>query len=230
MDTKKWLVLFLLVAGTASAAMPARRDSLYIEAFRRLSIPVSGNALVTTATGASATNWAIVDVCNDFPAVQKLDTVVVGTSAQSWALNSDFVRLAQVYRYPGDTMMIPLESRPFDTLFQLRGGLTGLVPDYGNEAMPRYYWSFADRLYLLPLPLSTDTMYVGYYALGSWLAYDTSTTEVGAEYREALVVKICAKLAPILGDYQKAQYYEQLYALIKAEKGFRTNVPTTRGN
>lgn len=214
MDKMKRLILFLilcpvLVLGQTSA----RRDSLRITSCNLVGLPTAGTAAVTTAMMNNAINYAIQQVSADFPAVEKLDTLILRDTVNGVALPSDLNEIRWCAFVRGDTVT-PLEYVSEDSLFSKR-----------NVSQPRFYYSHGGYLRtwarfrddMFETDQDTLILLLAYYAIDSGLASDTATTAIGEPYRGALLDYICYQLEMMRYRYQTAAFYAARYDKAKAE-------------
>lgn len=215
---KKILIVFslllyaLLVAPTDCQAQTlGSLDSLYLGAFAQLNIPATGTATVTPAFAKGAVNRGIQAISTIYPAVEKLDTVVADATSKFFALNTDFVAINWVLKFSGDTMTLPLEYTPVDSLFDAYKGITGAKANYQNAAQnPRFAWSGKQKIFFYPKPVLADTFLVSYFAVGRKLTSDTMTTDIQPMYREQVLYYACALIADLQGQKAVATGYYTL--------------------
>jgi len=208
------LILLSLAVPVGAAEISMRLDSLGLNVYQHLYINTAGNTRIPDSVRNTAINEAIQQVCQDFPAIEKLDTIVLAKATKGVALNSDFLRANWAVKFgtvDGDPAMIPLQYIPVAALFDIHGKLQGAEQDYNNEASPRYFFTFGDRMFFYPQPWSADTVIVAYYAMDTLLQAAASVSQVLPQYRDAIISMACYKLAVIQERFTVAQVYMQRY-------------------
>ena len=207
---KKIVLLLLLMASPVMAGGLDSLSDLQTAVYDVMNIPSTGTALIDSLVARRAINLGVTQVSYDFPAVEKLDTIITADGTRYYALNTDFVKLHSCVRLVGDSVMLPLEYPPVSTLFQL-GGPQGAYQDYNDITKPRYSWVFNDLISFYPPPDKADTFIVSYYAEGTQLLAADSTTDIKAAYRGAVVDFACHLLSMRKGQFNEASAYLQIY-------------------
>lgn len=208
---KRLILLLILCPVLALGQTSARRDSLRITACYQVGLPIAGTAAVTTAMMNNAINYAVQRVSTDFPAIEKIDTLVLRDTAQGVALPSDLFQIKWCQMMFLDTL-VPLEYITEDELYSKR-----------NLSVPRYYYTQADRLLTWPrlreemYDLDSALVFIGYYAIDSALASDSAETDIPEDYRDELIDYICYQLEMMRYRYESAAFYAARYEKAKAE-------------
>lgn len=195
------------------ADIGGRRDSLRTMAFEQALVPDEGNRRIDTSYGNRVINRAIQQVCYDFPAMEKLDTIVSVQAQIEYTLNTDFLRLKTIFKlttFQNLKIIYSLSTPPVEDWFEIKGGEIGGQPDPNEKSEPRYAWTFADNLYLYPTPQRADSFVVAYYAMDVQLG-NNDTTKVLPEYREAIVTYAASLICYRRGDFVRAEFYRNLY-------------------
>lgn len=208
------IVLLLLPAMAAgqSYTLSPRLDSLRVNVLLRINEPTSGNLALTTAKLNLAINTANTDVCKAFPAIEKLDTVVVDSTAEGGALNADFDRILEVYRLAGNTRV---RLRPLGYVEPVEGDQTVGVSthDRANLASPDQYRTFARRLLLHPKdskPAATpDSFLVYYYAMDAQLSAGADSVQIDPKYIPVLLDRACYEIQKMRNNWNDAKEYER---------------------
>ena len=219
----RWLLVILLLlpllALSQTYSAPVRLDSLQISCYQQLRVDTAGTAYMTDQMVRFALNRGLAQVCIDFPALEKMDTVVVDKDAAGGALASDFLRIEKVFKMIGDTLWIPVQYVTLDSLYAVAPTADGYMHDKANIADPRYCYTFAQRLLFHPkdakASTDADTFLVLYYAADDRLLDDTSTVAILPEYIPALIDYACADLAALKRDLQESMFYRSRYREIK---------------
>ena len=208
------LILLMLFGGAVHADISGRIDSLMVMAFEQSLVPDNGNLVIDTFYGHRAINRAIQQVCMDFPAIEKLDTVVSVAEQIEYSLNTDFYRLSNIFKLTTSfdlKIIYSLSFPPVDGWFEARAGEVGGEGDPQQKPEPRYAWTFNDKLYFYPTPQRADSFVVAYYAIDSQIVTSSNSTSVRPEYREAIVIYAASLICYRLGDFTRAEIYRQLY-------------------
>lgn len=213
-------IVFLSASGWAATS--ARLDSTRVSVFGKLNIPIAGNSVVTTAIANTAINESIQRVCRDFPAVEKLDTIVLSKTAHDYALNSDFDRLNWAIRFDGQKI-ITMEYAPVTQLFDAEGGFAGADPKFNDVSAPRYTFAFNKRVWVYSQvnpAVDLDTMIVAYYAIDSLLQAAGSQMQVLPGFRQAVITYACYLLSLVQEKADMASVYLTEYnRLLNVESG-----------
>lgn len=212
---KKLIVILLsLLAVSVWADINPQIDSLRTAAFNQSLIPSGGNNTVSVAYGNLAVNMAIQQVCADFPAIEKFDTVITVAGTRHYALNTDYGQLRAVFKSTKDDdlkNLYTLSFPPVETWFEAKGGEVGGEPDPQKKAEPRYAWSFNDRLYLYPTPSSADSLVIAYYAIDSQIVTATNSTQIRPEYRNPIILYASYLICERKGDFTRSDRYLARY-------------------
>ena len=206
--------LLLLLAVSAFADINGQVDSLRTMAFEQSLVPDAGNSLIDTDYGNRVVNRAIQQVCHDFPAYEKTDTVVSVAGTIEYALNTDFLRLKTILKmttFMDLKIVYGLSFPPIETWFEAKAGLPGGEPDPNEKAEPRYASTWNDKVYFYPTPSQPDSFIVTYYAIDSQIITATNSTSVLPEYREAIILFAASLICYRKGDFVRAKEYMALY-------------------
>ncbi len=212
----KYLVfaITMLWACAVYADLNPQIDSLRTAAFEQSLVPDAGNALIDTTYGKRVINRAIQQVCQDFPAIEKLDTIVSAVGTIEYSLNTDFLRLKNIFKfttYQDLKIIYSLSFPPAESWFEARAGEIGGQADPNKKADPRYAWSFNDKVYLYPTPQKADSFVISYFAIDSQMIDPTSSTSVRPEFREAIIIYAASLICYRKGDFVRAEVYRRLY-------------------
>jgi hypothetical protein len=218
-------VACLLAVGAMAETSP-QLDSIRVAAFNQIGLPTTGTTRVTAAKANAIINYAIQEISTNFPAVEKLDTVLIDSVSDGGALNTDFVAVKWCQLLIGDTLRVPLEYKPEDSLF------TG-DPTEGEEGAqldditdPRYYYTHANRLLTFPKFRTGDVgdsafLLVGYFAVGDRVDAETDSTNIHPRFRDELLDWVCYRLEYMRYRYTSGNQYFAKYDKAKAEVGFK---------
>lgn len=208
------LSIFVLFMSAAYADISGQVDSLRTMAFEQSLVPDAGNSMIDIAYGNRVVNRAIQRVCYDFPAIEKMDTIVSVQGQIEYALNSDFLRPKTIFKlttFQNLKIIYSLTSPPVESWFEVKGGEMGGQPDPNEKSEPRYAFTFNDNVYLYPTPQTADSFVVIYYAIDSQIETATNSTIVRPEYREMIVIYTASLICFRKGDFVRAREYMNLY-------------------
>ncbi len=188
-----------------------RLDSLAAAVMAQLGFPSTGNAKITLGVAKFAINSSVPEICRELPAVEKYDTVIMTSTGEGVALNADFLRIHSLKKMGKDSLRIPLIYVSEDSLFDLSGGMGGVLQKRGDASSPRYYFTFGRRLQTHPKEIAVDTFLVEYYANGHYMTNDADSTDIAREYRQLLIYKACQKCEIIMSNWTNVEGYGKLY-------------------
>jgi len=221
MDRLRFIILLLPVILFCSGvkaqtySINPSRDSLTVAVLNQLHVPSTGDNELTTAIVHKQINKSVAQVCTDFPAVEKLDTVIIGRWQEGGSLNTDFDRAYSVMKIVGDTLRVPINRLPDDSLFDRLGGETGLEYDYDKLSHPRYFNPFDYYLFVYPKvaidSAGVDTFLVKYYAMDDALTSATDSTVINPRFINPLISHVCYMLSLYREDDNAAAIYKKDY-------------------
>lgn len=201
----KYLLVVLCLCGVAEARTPPQLDSL----IKYTELAFSYNA--PDSIVAMCVNRAIQEVCDQLPALGKLDTIRVKADSTGVAMNSDFNRARYIARMEGTSAWRPLAGRSTDTLWPIYNGkVDSAKMDALNTNEPKYWYIHGTRLFMYPKfnrGTSTDSFVVHYYANDAQLMDTTGSTDstlIEDKYRPAVVTLAQYYLANYLGRFGEA--------------------------
>lgn len=215
------VIALLLQAVGASAGQSPRLDSLRVYSFDFALLPVAGNRTVTTAIGNRVVNTAIQQVCTDFPALEKLDTVTLSSGMEGATLNSDMVSVVAVeYILPienehgdADTVRMYVPPIAVNDLRLKFPTSTSVVQNKSGQYDPKFWYVEAKKLKFAPKWIRGDTasFVVTYLAMDTLLTTDSSSTSVETQFLNAVKYYAASLLFTIQQDAFWAKYYRDLY-------------------
>lgn len=202
-----WLHIALFAQG------PIDRDLESLRSIIRYQLTTKGIAtgLLTDATVDYAINRAIVQTCTKYPAIEKMDTVVVTNDSVGAGLNPDFDRIKGLIKFYGDTTEAMIYKPP-DILPEVMGTKESGIEDLDKNET-RYYYTNGLRLMVWPKPAdgSPDTFLVEYYAIDAMLSASTDSTAIYQKYIEKVINYACVILSGTRRQYNDANFYFNLY-------------------
>jgi hypothetical protein len=207
------VALFVLVGAVQSQTLPlsARRDSLRYSAYEELPLVTTGSDLLTTSRVNRQINMSLAAICRQYPAYEKVDTVICARAVEGGALNADFLRGTMVFRMVGDSMRVPLLPLDLDSIKPLSQEVTKNLQDIDRENDPNQWYTRGYRLYTHPKvrkdSTEADTFIVHYEAMAPRLSADSDTTVIDKNFLEALVYHTVAKLWMLRHRADLAQAY-----------------------
>lgn len=222
MKQVKYLVFLItmLWACTTFADISGRLDSLRTMVYEQSLVPKVGTPIVTDSVTNRFVNRAIQKVCVDFPAIEATDTVVSAVGTIEYALNTDFLRLKNIFKlttYQDLKIIYSLSFPPAESWFEAKAGEIGGQGDPQEKPEPRYASAFNDNVYLYPTPQRADSFVVTYYAIDRQLVSVDSITNIRPEFREAIVWYGAFLVATRRGDYDRAKFCLDVYYSMKRE-------------
>lgn len=215
------LLIFFWSTSVGAAVYPVANvlDSLQKACYYQLRTDTAGTASMTDDMVEFALKRALARVCREFPALEKIDTVTVSSATEGAVLNSDFLRIRQVFKMIGNTR-IPLDFKPREELFAAGATEKGYTHALGKPTSPRYCFTHGQRLLFHPkdakASATPDSFLVLYYAMDEGMDTSGATTAIAPEYIDALLYAALAELSAMKKDYTAAQFYWQRF---EAEKG-----------
>jgi hypothetical protein len=228
-DIKKLLILVLIpvVAYSADPISP-RRDSLRTYVYRMIPADTAGTDLLPKATVNLALNLALDATSRLYPAVEKLDTVVVDSTTEGGTFNSDFLRIYKVHRIVGSRIRAQLLPLAVDTTQPLAKDEGDYIQSFDKATDPAFYYTFKGMLMTQPKirksPAFPDSFLVSYYALAPGLANDSDTTVVLKEYRQAVIYWAVAFCQEIRHRMDLVDYWLNKFGSYRAEPVERKEV------
>ena len=226
---KKLLIALCLLSVTVSAETSPQLDSIRIAAYNQIGVPAAGTLRITGAIANAIINYGIQKVSTDFPAVEKLDTIVIDTVSEGGALSSDFVRIRWAQLMQGFDQRIPLEYLVEDSLFLIKPSDEQTKAKADNLTDSRYYYTMAGKLLIWPKMVIGDVMadgdsalvLIGYYAVGDALSSGTDSTNIPSEYRDELIAWVCHRLEALRYRYNASAFWKAQYDAAVKQTGFK---------
>ena len=166
-------------------------DSLQNQLVERTRIPG-----LTASVKLWAINTAIQQVCEDFPALPKMDTVTLRFDSIGAAFNTDFLRPLTVFKLYGDTLWLPTLRIGIDTFsFQVLDTSTaGGKYNSGDPNAGRIWFELGNfdttRMFIQPKFVdgdSSQTWLVNYAAADKWIISTDSVTRIQKNYRDEVI-------------------------------------------
>lgn len=216
------LIILALSPISVSAQRSMRLDSLRYDVFRLLQMNTAGDSVTNVDRANVFVNMANQQVCNDFPAIEKIDTITLHVDSTGVALNSDFLNAQWVY-LDSSNQWYPMQSVTRDehtTLYEMIGGRAGVEQDASDPGNLRRYWIHNDKLFVYPKFKAgpVTKVIIAYNAEDSTLGADASTTQVKSVYRKALLYFTCHLIKASEQMYEISQFWLGLYEREKPRK------------
>ena len=228
--SKVLLVLLLLPIVASASSISPRMDSLKQSVLMRWRASGATTDQLSSARVQTAINEAIQTVCDDFPAIVKLDTITLATGTMGASLNSDFNRLANVFRIYGDTLypLLIVEENYVDSFVKKL-----ILSDYGHvtgiKESPSICYAAGDLFMTIPRHITDgvvgDSFLVTYYANDAGLSVAADETQVLPRYRLAIIYHAVASLYAELGQIDKSLAFMQFYSAMLTRRSDVKGVP-----
>ena len=219
------LLLFCVSAqaSTLDSLVKIRR-SVYYKLYHQDSVDNLPIALVNEQI-----NESIHHIATENPWVVKYDTVTLSNGTFSYALNTDFSRLAwaiQMETKQGEniTTPIPFQILKAEVVFEQLQVFSRSVPP-SPDAPATHAWAQNKTIYIFPPPQATDSLVICYYGEGTVLAADGDTTDILLGKRDAIVFHAVSILSHTLSRPTEATSYMSEYERMRQKE---VNVQTNR--
>lgn len=214
------ILILLFVVGSLSAqtySISPSFDSMQVNALKMLNIISSGNGYVTTPQIKYVINLSIGEICDAFPALEKVDTVVVWRDSAGFDLNADFLRIKSVFRIDqagddGDIeIWTPINYIPYDSLAIIFDSRSKNVDDKSKIEQLRTSYTWGRQLRFHPKNYSSsanpDSFVVYYYARDVFLVNGTDSTSIAPEYMGELMNYIKSEIKILQEEYKVSDFY-----------------------
>lgn len=211
------VLMFCLLATGISAQGPVGRSLSYLRGALRAQLRAkTGSDLLTNSAIDFAINRAISRVCAQYPAIEKIDTVVINQDSEGGALNTDFDRAKAVYRMSGDTIRLALTCLMPDSIAAVLGSRTeSSEADRSSLSRSRYFYTTGRRLMVLPKPsrpaADPDSFLVEYYAQDEMLSDTTDSTAIVYGYIDKVIHFAAVLLSGTRANYADGYFYWSLF-------------------
>lgn len=212
--------LLFLVGSLAAQSYDPSQDSLRYKVYHQLNIiGTSGSTRITAAVANNALNRALTQVCMEFPALEKIETVAIFSDSEGAALSDDFDRIHKVFKKLGDSARLPMTLVTVDSLEVIYPKVTDNIQKKGSLLSPNKVWTHGKRLYAHPKPRRTqaDSFVVHYYAIDAEMASGTDSANILDRYLEKVILYAAGILSVTREDYAAAAFYLNLYGLGRPE-------------
>jgi hypothetical protein len=215
------LLVFLLFTACASAELSPRLDSLRVYVTDKARLSSSGDDDITLAKINREINFAIQQTCQDFPAVEKYDTLVIDSTMEGGTLPSDFHRIVNVSFMLNDVLRIPIRHLMSGDSIALKDNRLDENQQERTDTMSIKSWRVHNTILEVHPKWSrgdTALYLLQYYALDSNLTTDSSVTQVRAKYRDKVVLFAVSRLWALRSNFAYANFWMREY-----EKGLVKN-------
>lgn len=191
-------------------------DSMTAYCLEQLDIPITGSRNVDTGFVHRKINEGYAATCNDAPAIERIDTVLIWKDNEGGVLPDDFLRAHAVFRmYGGDSSRVPMVLVDPDTLKFMNAPGT---QNRDTSLSPGIAYTFAQRLLTTPKVIADsaypDSYLVMYFAMGDKLDTLTETCEVLPEYLPAVLNYAMARIEEKREKWTAAAWYDSRYEKI----------------
>ena len=221
---RKILFLFLLLLASTVAPQTVSRtytesprlDSLQAAVYSRLNIKAGGSRRINDVLVTHAINRAIIATCIDFPALELIDTVLIGKSDTLGTLPAKFHRLRKVWRMRGDTLMIPVMIINPDSVQFYKTERKSYRHNKTNPMSPDLCWTHGVKLRMYPkfigkASTTIDTMQITYFGIDAGLSADADTTIVAPSYIKHIIDYACGDVSMSRNNFNEASAFFQMY-------------------
>jgi len=230
---KKLIIILLLMLVTDSycQTLSPKRDSLMQQLADWGQLEATGDLYIDTTAMFRALSWGVRATCQDFPAYERFDTVLVDSASEGGALPADFVRLRgpnSVFLMVEDTkknevLRLPLQMWPQDTAFLSRQSNLQWLMTLADKLSINYWDVHGGKLILSPKWSrggDTANVLIEYYALDTThLATPDSALKIRAKYLDKVIMFAASKLYAMRFNFGAAEYWMREYekGMIKDE-------------
>ena len=213
---KKYIILFLILlfAVSASAQVSPRLDSLAVRALWQMNVPTTFTDLLTQAKVYNAVNLANYQVCVDYNAIPKFDTVYIDSTMEGGALNTDFLRAGDCFLMYKNVARIPVIPITADSLRKIMPTLEQNIREIADSTGVNYFVIHDTTFSIFPkwrMGYDSLLVAVNYFAMDTVLTAAASATSVAPEYRQKIIDYTCKILEEIRGNYGRADYWQKQY-------------------
>lgn len=208
-------IIFALILVSSVAAQSPRLDSIQVAVVEQL-------GLASSSGTAHAINRAYNQVCSDYPALEKIDTITVDSATGYATLPTDFSRL-----YNLDLLLSSGVRQPVKSLLSLSQDsiakvVVSQMTTKKGESEQHYYQVFAGCLHTYPRWIRSDSAWfeLRYFAQGTNLDSASDTLESDPDFYNAVFWYACAEIQTKRYTFESALGYLKLtWALYGPPKG-----------
>lgn len=185
MKILSYLFIFLLMVMSVSAQIypvDPSLDSIRTFVFSELNIPTAGTGNVTPTKANLKINLSLGILCSNFPAYEKIDTLVMTSDSDGVILPVDYLRTGSIFR-TYNKLLIPMASISHDSMRVLFiSDSTVNANDRMKYTSPNYYRIFGRKFFTHPAITTLDTFIVYYYATHPELTTGTDSVIFEPQY------------------------------------------------
>lgn len=210
------LIIFLFIPSLLSAQIPALMDSLkFYLCNQYINIDTTGTALLSKQDLFHFINFGIQQTCEDFPAIEKLDTLYVYSDSEGVSLPSDFLRIEAAFRMVDSTIRVPFAITTVKEILIEQATGESVKQSKASIFSPNNAHVFKQRLMFTPKYVRDDSLNIllYYYARDTWKIHKDSSTQIISKYREKILLYAAAQIWMLRGRPDKAALYQALYAV-----------------
>ncbi len=192
--------------------MSPRLDSLQAAVYAQLNIKAGGSRKITDVVTTKAINRGVMATCATYPALEKIDTVILNRYDSTGTLPADFHRLARVWRIRGDTLLIPVKIVDPDSVEFYKKEQGEFRHKKASNTSPDLCWTHGRDLRFFPrfvgrLSTSVDTLQIEYLALDAPLSSDADTTVIDPYYINKVIDYACMVVSATRENFDDAAWY-----------------------
>ncbi len=180
------------------------RDSLIVYALYETNTQTTFTNSLTQAKAIYLLNKSLGRVCTDFPALEKIDTVVFDKDSMGVHLNPDFIRAVRIYRIEHEDVdsgqiLIPLRYVPSDSAWIL-------YPTESSNSnppikLPTSYYTHGQVFFTHPksqtISSIPDSFIVFYGAMSEKLTSGTDSVTILPDYLNPLIDLLTYEFAKV---------------------------------
>ena len=213
-DMFKYLFYIFIIATSISAqtyTLDPSRDSLITYCLYETNTRTTFTNNLTQAKAIYLLNKSLGRVCTDFPALEKIDTVVLSKDSMGVSLNPDFIRAIRIYKIEHEDVdsgqiLIPLRYVSSDSAWIL------YPTESSNEKSPKKlstsYFTHGQIFFTHPksqtIASIPDSFLVFYNAMDAKLTSGTDSVTIAPDYINPLIDLLTYEFAKVRRMNSKA--------------------------
>lgn len=195
-----FLLLFVSSVSAQTYSVNPSRDSLITYCLYETNTPTTFTGNLTQAKAIYLLNKSLGQVCTDFPALEKIDTVVLNKNSMGVALNTDFIRIVRLYKIEHESIdtsqiLVPLRYVTSDSSWIL------YPTEETNLQDPSSYFTHGQRFFAHPktqtLTTKPDSFLVFYNAMDAKLTSATDSVAILPDYLNPLIELLTYEFAKL---------------------------------
>jgi len=215
------ILLLLLVTDSYCQTLSPKRDSLMQQLADWAQLNATGDNYIDTTAMFRALSWGARATCQDFPAYERFDTVMVDSASEGGALPGDFSRMLGpnsaflIVENTKEIMRLPLQMWPQDTMFLNRESNLQWLMKLADKLSVSYWEVHAEKLILHPKWFrggDTAKVLIQYYAIDTThLAAADSSLKIRAKYLDKVIMYATSRLYAMRYEFDRADWWMKEY-------------------